>query len=118
MQVNVILPIMCCLTIGNITMNIECQIRSPITNSMDRIHHPINNVGRIHRTIHDMGQMHCPIHIFGRIRHHIHPTLLSNRIMLAIYLGETGASCYNFHSKSIFHKNMQARDFFRRDLVM
>ena len=27
-------------------------------------------------------------------------------------VGETGASCYNFHSKSIFHKNMQARDFF------
>ena len=26
-------------------------------------------------------------------------------------VGETGASCYNFHSKSIFHKNMQARDF-------
>ena len=33
-------------------------------------------------------------------------------------VGETGASCYNFHSKSIFHKNMQARDFFRRDLVI
>ena len=27
-------------------------------------------------------------------------------------IGETGASCYNFHSNSIFHKNMQARDFF------
>ena len=27
-------------------------------------------------------------------------------------IGETGASCYNFHSKSIFHKNMQARDIF------
>ena len=27
-------------------------------------------------------------------------------------VGETGASCYNFHSKSLFHKNMQARDFF------
>ena len=26
-------------------------------------------------------------------------------------IGETGASCYNFHSKSIFHKNMNARDF-------
>ena len=23
---------------------------------------------------------------------------------------ETGASCYNFHSKSIIHTNMQARD--------
>ena len=33
-------------------------------------------------------------------------------------VGETRASCYNFHSKSIFHKNMQARDFFRRYLVM
>ena len=29
-------------------------------------------------------------------------------------LGETGASCYNFHSKSLFDKNMQARDFFGR----
>ena len=27
-------------------------------------------------------------------------------------VGETGASCYNFHSNSIFHENMQARDFF------
>ena len=27
-------------------------------------------------------------------------------------VGETGASCYNFHSKSIFHTNMQARYFF------
>ena len=27
-------------------------------------------------------------------------------------VGETGASCYNFHSKSLFDKNMQARDFF------
>ena len=26
-------------------------------------------------------------------------------------VGETGASCYNFHSNSIFHKNMQARGF-------
>ena len=26
-------------------------------------------------------------------------------------VGETGASCYNFHSKSIFRKNMQAQDF-------
>ena len=26
-------------------------------------------------------------------------------------IGETGASCYNFHSKSVFHKNMQVRDF-------
>ena len=26
-------------------------------------------------------------------------------------VGETGASCYNFHSNSIFHKNMQARDY-------
>ena len=25
-------------------------------------------------------------------------------------VGETGASCYNFHTKSIFHTNMQARD--------
>ena len=33
-------------------------------------------------------------------------------------VGETGASCYNFHSKSIFHKNIQARDFFRRDPVI
>ena len=34
------------------------------------------------------------------------------------YVGETGASCYNFHSKSLFHKNMQARDFFGRDPVI
>ena len=27
-------------------------------------------------------------------------------------IGEPGASCYNFHSKSIFHKYMQARDIF------
>ena len=27
-------------------------------------------------------------------------------------IGETGASCYNFHSNSIFQKNMQARDIF------
>ena len=33
-------------------------------------------------------------------------------------VGETGASCYNFHSKSLFHKNMQARDFFGRDPVI
>ena len=26
-------------------------------------------------------------------------------------VGETGASCYNFHSKSRFHKNMPARYF-------
>ena len=26
-------------------------------------------------------------------------------------VGETGASCYNFHANSIFHKPMQARDF-------
>ena len=26
-------------------------------------------------------------------------------------VGETGASCYNFHSKSLFHKNMPARYF-------
>ena len=31
---------------------------------------------------------------------------------LCRYIGETGASCYNFLSKSIFHKNMQARYFF------
>ena len=31
---------------------------------------------------------------------------------LHVNVGETGASCYNFHSKSLFHKNMQARDFF------
>ena len=30
----------------------------------------------------------------------------------AARVGETGASCYNFHSNSIFHKNMQAQDFF------
>ena len=27
-------------------------------------------------------------------------------------VGETGASCYNFHSNSIFHTNMQAQDLF------
>ena len=26
-------------------------------------------------------------------------------------VGETGASCYNFHSNSVFHKNRQTRDF-------
>ena len=35
-----------------------------------------------------------------------------------LHVGETGASCYNFHSKSLFHKNMQARDFFGRDPVI
>ena len=33
-------------------------------------------------------------------------------------IGETGASCYNFHSKSLFHKNMQARGFSGRDPVI
>ena len=33
-------------------------------------------------------------------------------------VGETGASCYNFHSKSLFNKNMQARYFFGRDRVI
>ena len=28
-----------------------------------------------------------------------------------LLVGETGASCYNFHSKSLFHKNMPARYF-------
>ena len=33
-------------------------------------------------------------------------------IEIFLEVGETGASCYNFHSNSIFHKNMQARDYF------
>ena len=33
-------------------------------------------------------------------------------------VGETGASCYTFYSKSLFHKNMPARDFFGRDRVI
>ena len=33
-------------------------------------------------------------------------------------VGETGASCYNFHSKSLVHKKKPARDFFGRDHVM
>ena len=32
--------------------------------------------------------------------------------MKVLNVGETGASCYNFHSKSLFHKNMPARDLF------
>ena len=28
------------------------------------------------------------------------------------FIGESGTSCYNFRSRSLFHKNMQARDFF------
>ena len=31
---------------------------------------------------------------------------------LGLHIGETGASCYTFHSNSIFHENMQARVFF------
>ena len=38
------------------------------------------------------------------------PNLTKQANML--HVGETGASCYNFHSNSIFHKNMQARDYF------
>ena len=34
------------------------------------------------------------------------------------YIGETWASYYNFHSNSIFHEHMQARDFFGRDRVI
>ena len=33
-------------------------------------------------------------------------------VKCGLYVGETGASCYNFHSNSIFHINMQARDIF------
>ena len=38
--------------------------------------------------------------------------IFPSEMKIAKVIGETGASCYNFHSKSIFHKNMQARDFF------
>ena len=36
-----------------------------------------------------------------------------NKGMLLLMIGETGASCYNFHSKSLFHKNMQSRDYWK-----
>ena len=38
-------------------------------------------------------------------------TITCDLITRGVAVGETGASCYNFHSKSIFHTNMQARDF-------
>ena len=47
------------------------------------------NEGGQNRTIHRIGNIHKLVNI----------------------IGETGASCYNFQSKSIFHKNMHARDF-------
>ena len=43
----------------------------------------------------------------------LHPSVRSgwNVMITNLSVGETGASCYNFHSKSIFHTNMQAQDF-------
>ena len=38
-------------------------------------------------------------------------------IMVAA-VGETGASCYNFHSKSLFHKICQLNIFLGRDRVI
>ena len=40
------------------------------------------------------------------------PNTKSTTETITTGVGETGASCYNFHSNSIFHKNMQARDYF------
>ena len=34
------------------------------------------------------------------------------KLLFSTTVGETGASCYNFHSNSFFHTNIQARDLF------
>ena len=49
---------------------------------------------------------------------HVKAVSSSDGLSDHLTVGETGASCYNFHSKSIFHKNMKARDFFGRDRVI
>ena len=70
----------------------------------------------------DSGQWHdSALSFSGRLVHvHMFPepgtcpwsAQLESQFVDRRVVGETGASCYNFHSKSIFHKNMQARDIF------